>query len=345
VNLSLSRRASAVLVLLLTLLGAGAGFALETARGVQFQARTEVLVRFWSVESFLLTGQSSTVTSADVSDAATLAGSRDVLARAADALDDGRNAADLSSVISVTPESSSNAVTIVATAGDASTAEATSEAVAAAMIDALADRIKDSAASASGEGDYAALLEQRSQVLTGSVRPLVALATNDATQTSPAYVNVAAFGIVGLAGGVLLVIGLRFARPSIEQPRVAQRVVARPAVGFGEGGSPEAARLVRRLLDDRPRGTVLVVPVDVASEKEAQAFVDWARKRSTDVAESARVASASDPAATVLAPRPKDDEVAAVLLLAPKGTTRRALSDAATLLASWRPVDAVVVPT
>jgi capsular polysaccharide biosynthesis protein len=124
-SLSLSRRASAVLVLVLTLLGAGAGFALETARGVQFQARTEVLVRFWSVESFLLTGQSSTVTSADVSDAATLAGSRDVLTRAADDLDDGRDAVDLSSAVSVAPSSASNAVTIVATAGDAATAGAT----------------------------------------------------------------------------------------------------------------------------------------------------------------------------------------------------------------------------
>jgi capsular polysaccharide biosynthesis protein len=342
VRLSLSRRTSIVLVLLLTLLGAGAGYALEAARGPQFQASTDVLVRFWSVEAFLLTGQSSTVSSADVSDAATLAGSRDVLRRAAADLRDGRDATELN--VSVAPSSSSNAVTITATATDAATAEATSEAVAAAMIDALSDRITASADAVAGQGDFAALLEQRSQVLTESVRPLVALGTTDATQTSPAYVNVAAFGIVGLAAGVLLVIGLRFARPTIDAPRIAQRIVERPAVGFGEDGSAEAARLVRRLLDDRPRGTVLVVPVDVEAEKTARTFVDWARKRSTDVNEAARVVSSSDPAGTVLAPRPRDGEVAAVLLLAPKGTTRRALTDAATLLSSWWPVDAVVVP-
>ena len=76
-------------------------------------------MRFWSVESFLLTGQSSSVSSADVSDAATLGASRDVLDRAAEQLDDGRDGADLAGVVSVTPSSSSNAVSITATATDA----------------------------------------------------------------------------------------------------------------------------------------------------------------------------------------------------------------------------------
>jgi hypothetical protein len=99
------------------------------------------------------------------------------------------------------------------------------------------------------------------------------------------------------------------------------------------------------LLDDRPKGAVLVVPVDADAEKAAQEFVDWARKRSTDVTEAARLSPATEPVGAVLAPRPKVGEVAAVVLLAPRGTPRRTLLDAATLLASWSPVDAVVVPT
>ena len=138
------------------------------------------------------------------------------------------------------------------------------------MIDALQDRITASADGLSGadDGEFAALLDQRARVLTQSVQPLIALATGDAEQTAPAYQTVAAFGIVGLAAGALLVIGARFARPTIEEPRVAQRLVERPAVGFGDDGSPEAARLVRRLLDDRPKGAVLVVPVDAEAEKD-----------------------------------------------------------------------------
>ena len=339
--MKLSRRAGAALVIGLALAGAGGGYALETSRGEQYQATTDVQVRFWSVESFLLSGQSSAVTSADVSDAATLGASRDVLDRAAEILDDGRTGRELA--VSVTPDASSNSVSILAASADPAVAEATSEAVAAAMIDALQDRIDDSAAAVSGEGEYADLVQQRSEVLTLSVRPLIALATGDAVQTSPTYSTVGAFAIVGLAAGVLLVIGARFARPSIEEPRHAQRLIERPAVGFGDDGSPEAARLVRRLLDDRPKGAVLVVPVDAEAEKAAQEFVDWARKRSTDVAEAARLSPAAEPAGAVLAPRPKLGEVAAVVLLAPRGTTRRDLSDAATLLASWAPVDAVVV--
>lgn len=345
-KLNLSRRAAAVLVVGLALAGAGGGYALEHSRGEQFEASTDVLVRFWSVESFLLTGQSSTVSSADVADAATLAGSRDVLDRAADDLDDGRDGAALAGTVVVTPSSSSNAVSITATATDAATAEATSEAVAAAMIDALEDRITTSSAGLGGEdGEFQALIEQRARVLTRGVQPLVALATGDAQQTSPAYATVAAFGIVGLAAGALLVIGARFARPGIEEPRVAQRLIERPAVGFGEGGSPEAARLVRRLLDDRPRGSVLIVPVDADAEKAAQTFAEWARKRSADGSEASRVVAATDPAGVVLSPRPAAGQVAAVVLVAPRGTARRALADAATLLAPWQAVDAVVVPT
>lgn len=344
-TLTLSRRAGVALTLGLALAGAGGGYALEQSRGEQYEASTDVLVRFWSVESFLLTGQSSPVSSADVSDAATLGASRDVLDRAAGRLDDGRDGADLAGVVSVTPSTSSNAVSVTAGGTDAAGAQDASEAVAAAMIEALRDRITASAEglSADDTGEFATLLDQRARVLTESVQPLVALATGDARQTAPTYQTVAAFGIVGLAAGALLAIGARVARPGIEEPRVAQRLVERPAVGFGGGGSPEAARLVRRLLDDRPKGAVLVVPVDAGAEKDARSFVEWARKRSTDVAEAARLSAVAEVAGAVLAPRPRAGEVAAVLLLAPKGTARRALADAATLLAAWQPVDAVVV--
>jgi hypothetical protein len=346
--LSAPRWVAALLVAGPALLGVGAGWAVEHARGERFEASTDVLVRFWSVESFLLTGQSSPVNSADVADAATLAASRDVLDLAADRLADGRDGAELSGAVTVVPQATSNAVTITATAGDADTARTTSSAVAAAMIRALQNRIAASTAGLTGteNGEFGVLLGQRSQVLTRSVQPLIALETSEPQQTAPTSTALVAFGIVGLAAGTLLLIGVRFARPTVEEPRMAQRIVERPAVAFGQqAGSPDAARLMRRLLDDRPRGSILVVPVDAEAEKVAQQFADWTRERSRDADEAVRIVAVTDPAGAVLAPRPGPGAVAAVLLVVPRGTTRRALADAVSLLAPWQAADAVVVAT
>lgn len=343
--LSAPRWVAFLLVALFTVAGAGAGWAVEHARGPQWQASTEVLVRFWSVESFLLSGQSTPVSSADVADAATLASSRDVLDRAASRLGDGRTGSDLATEVVVTPSATSNAVSIAATETDPATARKTSEAVAAAMIAALQDRITASSQGLTGvNSDFQTQLRQRVEVLDKSVHPLIALVTTDPQQTAPTKKSLIAFAIVGLAAGTLLVVAVRFTRPTVEEARVAQRLVERPAVPFAPSGdSPEAARLVRRLLDDRPSGSVLVVPVDADAEKTAAAFTDWARTRSSDAAEAARLVSSPEPVGAVLSPRPGPAEVAAVLLVVPRGTTRRALGDAMTLLGSWRSADAVVV--
>lgn len=340
-----SRWTAVLLVAAFTLGGAAAGWAVEQAKGAQYQASTDVLVRFWSVESFMLSGQSAQVTSTDVADAATLAGSRDVLDRAAAQLADGQTGSDLAKEVVVTPSDTSNAVTIAATAHDPRTAKQTSEAVATAMIAALKDRISASSQGLTGlSSDFRTQLQQRADVLNTSVHPLVALATSDARQTAPTTKGLIAFAIVGLAAGTLLVVGVRFARPTIEEARVAQRLVARPAVPFSpSSGSAEAARLVRRLLDDRARGSILVVPVDGESEKAAREVAEWARARSADDREATRIVCAAEPAGAVLAPRPGSDEVAAVLLVVPRGTPRRVLGDAVTLLSTWRPADAVVV--
>ena len=343
--LSAPRWVAVLLVVGLTAIGGAAGWTVEHARGPQWQASTDVLVRFWSVESFLLSGQSNPVSSADVADAATLAGSRDVLDRAAKALHDGRTGTDLGKDVTVAPSDTSNAITIAATGTTATSASKASEAVATSMIEALQDRIEASSRglATDGSSDFQGQLQQRADVLTRGVRPLVALATSEPEQIAPASKTMVAFAIVGLAAGTLLVIGLRFARPAVEQARVAQRMVSRPAVPFGDDGSPDAARLVRRLLDDRPRGTILVLPVDAEAEKSAREFADWARGRSADASEANRVVSAPEPAGAVLSPRPGPTDVAAVLLVVPKSTPRRVLADAVTLLSSWRPADAVIV--
>jgi capsular polysaccharide biosynthesis protein len=344
--LSTPRWAAAALVLLFTVVGAVGGWAVEHAKGPQFQASTDVLVRFWSVESFLLSDQSTPVSSSDVVDAATLADSPDVLNRAAAALHDSRTGNDLATSVVVTPSSDSNDVNIAATAADPATARRTSAAVANAMISALDDRIKASIAGLPGGTEFQSGVAQRAEVLMQSVRPLVALTTSQAKQTAPTTKSLVAFAVVGLAAGTLLVIGARFARPTLEEPRVAQRLTQRPAVPFSlDSGSPEAGRMMRRLLDERPRGSILVLPVEADSEKAAETFADWARAQTSSEAEAGRIVVRPEPAGAVLAPRPTGNDVAAVLVVTPRGTARRTLSDAMSLLAPWRPADAIVFPT
>jgi hypothetical protein len=288
------------------------------------------------------------VTQADVADVATSAASREVLTRAAERLDDGSDATDLSAVVTVVPAATSNGVTITATGTSADSALRTSEAVAAATVDALHERITTSAAGLANidTGEFRTLVEQRARLLTSGVEPLVALGSSEPQQVAPTYQTIVAFGIVGLAAGTLLAVGVRLARPTVDEARVAQRLAERPAVSFGRhAASPAAIRLLRQLLDDRPEGSILVLPVGAEAEKPALAFADWSRQQSRDSTEAGRVVAAPEPAGAVLADRPGRDEVAAVLLVVPRSTTRRDLRDAMSLLDPWRRPDAIIVTT
>jgi capsular polysaccharide biosynthesis protein len=342
-----TRWIAGVLVVGLTLVGVLGGWALEHARGPRFTASTDVLVQFWDVQAFLLTGQGSTVSSQDVADAATLATSGNVLDLAAQQLADGRDAAALAATVTATPQSLANGITITATGTTASSAERASTAVAQALDDTIQARITNSAAGLEGanSGDFGSLVRQRAQALSSSVQPLQVLRTAAAQQTGPSMKTPAMLGIVGLAAGVLLVIALVYARPVVGGPRDAQRLTELPAVPFDlHSGAPSATRLVRRLLDGRPQGRVLIVPVDAATEKAAEAFAEWARDRTDSPEEAARLVAVPDPTGTVLDPRPAPGAVSAVVLVVPAGSSRRTVADAVALLRTWRAVDAVVVP-
>lgn len=342
-----TRWLAGLLVVGLTLVGVAGGWALERHRGPRFTATTDVLVQFWDVQTFLLTGQGGTVSSQDVADAATLATSGNVLDLAASRLGDGRNVEALAADVTATPEVFGNGITITATGTTASSAERTSSAVAAALSDTLQARIRNGAAGLAGtsSGDFGALVRQRAAALSSSVQPLQVLRTAAAQQTGPSMKTPAMLGIVGLAAGVLLVIALVYARPVVTRPRDVQRLTELPAVPFDvRSGSPAAARLVRRLLDVRPQGRVLFVPVDDGAEKTAEVFADWARHRTDSPEEAARLVAVPEPAGTVLDPRPAPGAVSAVVLVAPAGVARRTVADAVALLRTWRAVDAVVVP-
>ena len=197
------------------------------------------------------------------------------------------------------------------------------------MIDALQDRITASADGLSAEdnGEFAVLLDQRARVLTESVQPLVALATGDAAADRP---DVPDRGRV------------RHRRPGRRRPAGHRRPLRpaehRGAPGRASGSSSVPPSASAATAARRPRGWSADCSTtgrrarcsssrSTPTRRRTPArSSSWARKRSTDVAEAARLSSVAEPAGAVLAPRPKTDEVAAVLLLAPKGTARRALS-------------------
>lgn len=341
-----TRWIAGLLVVGLTLIGAAGGWALGRARGPQFTASTDVLVQFWDVQTFLLTGQGGAVSSSDVADASTLATSGNVLDLAASRLDDGRDGAALAQDVTAVPESFGNGITITATGTTASSASRTSAAVAAALSDTIQTRINNSAAGLeNGGGDFGTLVRQRAQALSSSVQPLQVLRTAAAQQTAPTMKTPAMLGIVGLAAGVLLVIALVYARPVVGRPRDVQRLTELPAVPFdARSAAPAATRLVRRLLESRPHGRVLIVPVDAAAEKTAEVFADWARDRTESPQEAARLVAVAEPTGTVLDPRPAPGAVSSVVLVVPAGASRRTVADAVALLRTWRAVDAVVVP-
>jgi capsular polysaccharide biosynthesis protein len=339
-----------VLLVVLTAAGAVTGWAISRSQATEYEASTSVLVRYWAVETYVLTGQGTQVTSQDISGAAIFASSDEVLDRTVQTLADGRTADDLD--ITATPLVAANAVQIVATAESAADAQEISSTVADAMVAVLQDRIVDTAsglADATDSGDRNALtllaeVEQRVQVLTEGVQPLVPLTTSDPEKTSPTGQLPWILGIIGLAAGALIATGLLFSRPAINRPRDAQRLTGVPAVSTGgSADEDQAGRIVRHLLKTRTEGKLLVIPVDDATDKSALAFAERVRGQLGDSTEEARIESVPEPAAAVLAPRPVGGQVAAVLLLVPKGISRRALTDAVALLESWHPVDAVVV--
>ena len=341
-------RTAALLLVVLTAAGLVGGWLLQEVRGPSYEAQTNVLVQFGQVQAFLLTGQSTAVSTSDVADAATLATSPDVLDLAADRLDDGRDGDELSAVVTATAlASSSNGFTITATGSTAEEAQQVSEAVARAATDTQQQRISESAANlaALADGDLKTTIQQRAQVLVTSVQPLEVLRTAAATSSGSAVVSSLALGIVGLAAGVLLVIAVTFARPVVSRPRDAQRLTDLPSVAF-EPGQPnaEAGQLVRRLLDTRP-GDVLLVPVDLGAQKSAEVLAEWARSRAEGAADAARLTVGTEPVTAVLDPRPPAPADMAVVLVAPRGTSTRTVSDAVSLLGTWRAADAVVVTT
>lgn len=340
-------RRAAALMGALFVAGLLAGLAADHLRPPVWEASTDVLVRTWSTESLLLTGQPAQLTSADQADAATVAVSEPVLGRAAAALGGNLDWHELAETVTAEPVPGSHLVRITATGVDERTAAARSDAVAGAFSDlrkeqldaAAAELVRTPAGAASEE------VRLRSQLLVGTARPLEVFRTAVPEQTSPGVTLPAASGIVGLGAGALVVLLLVTLRPTVATGRDAQRAVGLPGVEFdpsrgGVDASEQLARMLGTLDDDGRRGALLVVPVSAAAEKEAAAVAEWAHQRGYG---SGAPVLLPEPATAVLRSRPRPNSALALVLVTPTGAGREQLRDAVRLLRPWRGVDAVVV--
>lgn len=337
-----SVRTSAVLLGLLAVIGVAAGVVVNLLRPPQWQASTDALVRTWSIDSLLISGEATPVSTEDQVDAATVATSQQVLGVAATTLADGRTWMDLSKGVTATPAVASHFVTITATGRDAASAQATSEAVAAAFSNVTRQNLVTAAAglTSTADGSKDPQLVLRAQVLTRSLQPIQVYHDSQPKQLAPNVQTPIALGIVGLAIGGLALIVLFLARPSISAARDAQRATALPSVDFRPEDGASVARLVARLSESRPDGTLMFCPVDAASEKAGLQLVEWVRERRP---EQHQVLLLPEPTGAVLSPKPRGGRVTALVVVAPQGTPREELRDAISLLAAWRDVDAVVV--
>lgn len=337
-------RSAAILLTVLLVLGVGAGTVVELVRAPQWEASTDALIRTWSVESLLLTGQPTPVETEDQADAAVVAVSQTVLTRATEALGDGDDWADLAERVTAVPVPTSHFVTITATGPDELAAARTSEAVATAFAQVMRENLTAAAEGLTstqiGEGDPDIRL--RTQLLTWTLQPIQVFRTTQPAQLTPTVQTPIALGIVGLAIGGLVILAMTLLRPSVASARDAQRLLSLPAVGFGPGGTPDTARLIARLLEAHPKGSLLVAPVTADAEKRGEQVVEWIRERLDDTA-AGRVSLVPEPSGAVLATKPRRGEVAALVLVVPEGTPRQDVSDAEALLSTWHAVDAVVV--
>jgi capsular polysaccharide biosynthesis protein len=335
-------RSAAVLLLVMLLVGLGAGLLVNAVRPALWKASTDALVRTWTIDSLLISGTATPVTTQDQADAATVAVSRQVLERAAQQLGDGRTGEQLALAVTATPVAGSHLVTISATGPDRDTAERTSQAAATAFADVTRQNLVVAAgaltSTPAGQDDPAVVL--RSQLLAKSLEPIQVYSTAQPQQLSPSVQVPLALAIVGLAAGALVLVLLYRLRPAVTGARDAQRVVGLPAVEHADHNGAATARLVARMTDLQPHGELLVCPLDAAVEKDSLELVEWIRER---VPDPRRIQSVPEPTSAVLASTPRPGTICGLVMVVPVGTPRDVLRDATTLLDSWRSVDALIV--
>jgi capsular polysaccharide biosynthesis protein len=239
----------AAVVVLLGIVGAAAGVVVNRVRGPEWSAETGVMIRLASPDIVLLTGLTPTVELEDLIDAAAVAKSQVVLARAATKLGSWWTGADLTEQITVEPVGSSHIIKVTAKTPDRDLSIRTADAVAAAYVEVTQEQLRATTDALQtvprppdpgrqGGSDVTADVRSRAVILGQDVAMAEIIHTDEPAQTSPSITTPVALGIVGVAAGVLGAVVVTLLRPAAGSRR--RRAAAD---GNGYGGTPQADAL------------------------------------------------------------------------------------------------------
>lgn len=356
-------------------LGAALGIAVSAAAGPQWQVQSTVAFSSSSQDPVLFSSSNASVADRELADATALATSEAVLAPAADRLGTGEDWTTLQDVITVTPSTGSDIITISGTAPSRSRAAARVEAVVASFAQVSRQRVVEAArrtAAAATSGDAPASGAQalsdiaaRAGVLASTAEPVRVLSTTAPTQTGPALARDGATGaVLGLllAAAVLVLLAARPSRVSTSQD--AAEIFGLPSGALRDGqvlpGSRSLISDLQRLNGDRREQRLVVVPAGSASSKAAvevaaalqstppgrrPADVPFAAPGppdGSDAAVAGWVVVTGDPLTTVVSPLLR--EASAVVLAVGGGAPMREVRTVHRLSGQWeRPPDAVIV--
>lgn len=223
-----SWKLAAVLLVGLAVLGAAAGFVIDRVRGPQFEASSVVQVQATpsSALAILISGNSEAVNPGDLVDVTNLATTSTVLDAAAKQLSAAgtpTTAGELSAAVTAEAVEASHLVTITASTASADLSQAYARAVADALAAeqqrqvAATLRAVPAATDAAGDdqsngADSAAAVRVRAGLLEGNLVPIKRVSDDPAIQTVPGNTLPIALGVVGLAAGALVAIGLSLGR-------------------------------------------------------------------------------------------------------------------------------------
>ena len=130
----------------MAVLGAFVGLFVGHSQAAVYRASDQALIEVWSVDSLVLTGQSSDLTSDDEADAATIVTSRAVVELAISTLhENGLTADDLRADIAATPSVTSHFVTVSVTGSSAAEASSRLSAVGRAFVHVARNKVLYSA--------------------------------------------------------------------------------------------------------------------------------------------------------------------------------------------------------
>ncbi|MHA3701550.1 hypothetical protein ACXR2U_05155 [Jatrophihabitans sp. YIM 134969] len=344
------------LLLVLAVLGGLAGFLVDATRPTRWQSDRQALIRVWSIDSLVLSGQTTPVGSTDLAGAVVVVTSSDVLTAAAAALGEtGVTARSLAADVTASASDTSDFVQITATGPDAAEADRRAQAVADAFVAVVRQKVLASASqiaalTAGGTTQGQSDIQIRAQAVAALDPVQVYRSDNPERQGTTPSTAAALGAIAGLTLGALLVVLAAFGAPRLRRPADVAASLGLPSLVWSERDDPVTEDgLAADLIRAAGSGSVVVVPARPQDSVAAGEFAAWlqgSRPATTSAGEGVPghgVVRIESPVAGLAASRPVAAGVGTAVLVTTAGATTETITQAAALLEGWRPVDAVVL--